>query len=128
MAKPRHIPIRTCVACRTTDEKRDLLRVVRQPDGSVRYDPKGKLSGRGAYVCARVNCIALARKQKKLERSLKVSHVPEALFIELTACVPEAGSSGTEEAPLPSDVALDAPASDLPAETAASRPQESEGV
>jgi predicted RNA-binding protein YlxR (DUF448 family) len=85
MVKQRHIPIRTCVACRATDEKRDLLRVVRQPDGSVRYDPKGKLAGRGAYVCASANCIALARKQKKLERSLKISGVPEELFIELSA-------------------------------------------
>ena len=83
--KPRHIPIRTCVACRATDEKRDLLRVVRQPDSAVRYDPKGKLAGRGAYLCADANCIALARKQKKLERSLKVETLPESLFIELNA-------------------------------------------
>lgn len=85
MLKARHIPIRTCVACRATDEKRDLLRVVRQPDGSVQVDPKGKLSGRGAYVCAKETCIALARKQKKLERSLKVSAVPEELFQTLSA-------------------------------------------
>src|SRR6476619_5369641 len=85
MIKPKHIPVRTCVACRETDEKRDLLRVVRQPDGSVRYDPKGKLSGRGAYVCARAECIALARKQKRLERSLKVNGISEDLFIELGA-------------------------------------------
>ena len=83
--KPKHTPIRTCVACRETDEKRDLLRIVRQPDGMLRYDPKGKLSGRGAYLCARTSCIALARKQKKLERSLKVSSVPETLFDELNA-------------------------------------------
>jgi len=85
MIKPRHTPIRTCVACRETDEKRDLLRIVRQPDGTLRYDPKGKLSGRGAYVCAAPACIALARKQKKLERSLKVSGVPEEVFVELNA-------------------------------------------
>ncbi len=83
--KRRHTPIRTCVACRATDEKRDLLRVVRQPDCTVRYDPQGKLSGRGAYVCANANCIALAQRQKKLERSLKVGALPEALFIELNA-------------------------------------------
>lgn len=45
MGKRKHIPIRTCVACRETDEKRDLMRVVRQTDGSVLYDPKGKTSG-----------------------------------------------------------------------------------
>lgn len=85
--KPKHTPIRTCVACRETDEKRDLLRIVRQPDGLLRYDPKGKLSGRGAYLCARTSCITLARKQKKLERSLKVSGVPATLFDELNAQV-----------------------------------------
>ncbi len=83
--KPKHTPIRTCVACRATDEKRDLLRVVRQPDGVVIHDPKGKLAGRGAYVCARPECIDLARKQKKLERSLKVNALPEQLFVELNA-------------------------------------------
>jgi predicted RNA-binding protein YlxR (DUF448 family) len=83
--KPKHSPIRTCVACRSTDEKRDLLRVVRQPDGGVLYDPKGKLSGRGAYVCAQPECIALARKQKRLERSLKVSALSDELFTELNA-------------------------------------------
>jgi uncharacterized protein len=101
MVKQRHTPIRTCVACRETDEKRDLLRIVRQPDGTLRYDPKGKLSGRGAYVCARTSCIALARKQKKLERSLKVSSVPEDVFVELNAQAalnpsPESVSSTTD--------------------------------
>ena len=95
MVKPKHNPIRTCVACRETDEKRDLLRVVRQMDGSVCYDPKGKMSGRGAYVCARAECIALAKKQKKLERSLKVTGITDALFIELSAKV--ATMTGTEQ-------------------------------
>ncbi len=85
MIKPKHIPIRTCVACRTTDAKRGLLRVVRQPDGVVVYDPKGKMPGRGAYVCAQPACIALARKQKKLERSLKAAPIPESLFLEPNA-------------------------------------------
>ena len=83
MAKPKHNPIRTCVACRTTDAKRGLLRVVRLADGSIAYDSKGKMPGRGAYLCAQSACIALARKQKKLERSLKVPAVGEQLFKEL---------------------------------------------
>jgi predicted RNA-binding protein YlxR (DUF448 family) len=93
MIKPKHIPIRTCVACRSTDAKRGLLRVVRQPDGTVMFDAKGKIAGRGAYVCAQADCIALARKQKKLERSLKVTGVPESLFLELTANVTRADDS-----------------------------------
>jgi predicted RNA-binding protein YlxR (DUF448 family) len=83
MGKRKHIPIRTCVACRETDEKRDLMRIVRQADGSVLYDPKGKISGRGAYVCAQTECVALAQKRKQLERSLKVSGIPAAFYEEL---------------------------------------------
>ena len=50
-SRPRHIPQRTCVACRQTGAKRQLVRVVRAPDGSVTIDPTGKRSGRGAYLC-----------------------------------------------------------------------------
>jgi len=71
--RPKHIPLRTCVACRTSGDKRGLLRVVRQPNGLVIVDPTGKANGRGAYICASAPCIALARKQKKLERSLKAT-------------------------------------------------------
>lgn len=85
MPRVRHIPIRTCVACRETDQKRSLLRIVRLADGTVAFDATGKMSGRGAYVCAEPACIALARKQKKLERSLKVTGLPDSLFDALSA-------------------------------------------
>lgn len=79
-----------------------MLRVVRLPDGSVQFDLNGKVSGRGAYVCAREECIVLARKQKKLERSLKVGLIPEDLFAALkaraaeTAAIGEKGERGNE--------------------------------
>jgi predicted RNA-binding protein YlxR (DUF448 family) len=95
--RPRHIPQRTCVSCRTTGEKRGLLRVVRQPDGTVLFDPTGKRSGRGAYVCASAACIALAEKQRRLARSLKVEISP-TVFEALRACAAEdEPPSGTEE-------------------------------
>jgi hypothetical protein len=88
--KPKHVPIRTCVACRTPGDKRGLLRVIRQPDGVVAFDPTGKSNGRGAYVCASVVCIAQAQKQKKLDRSLKAV-VPADVFESLrTQAGPEA--------------------------------------
>jgi uncharacterized protein len=80
--RTKHTPIRTCVACRTSGDKRGLLRVVRQPDGGVIFDRTGKANGRGAYVCAGEACIAQARKQKKLDRSLK-AEVKAELFEEL---------------------------------------------
>ena len=73
----KHIPIRTCVACRTSGDKRGLLRVVRRPEGGVVMDATLKANGRGVYVCATEPCINLARKQKKLDRSLKVEVPPE---------------------------------------------------
>jgi uncharacterized protein len=94
MVKVKHIPIRTCVACRATEGKRGLLRVVRTADGAVAFDPTGKAPGRGAYVCGKSGCIALARKQKKFERSLKVTGIAESLYESLQARVePEAADS-----------------------------------
>lgn len=84
MVKTRHVPLRTCVACRTSGDKRGLLRVVRQPDGAVAFDAGGKANGRGAYVCASEKCIALARKHKKLDRSLKAT-VDPAVYDRLAA-------------------------------------------
>ena len=84
-APTKRTPIRTCVACRTSGGKRGLLRIVRLPDAQgVALDPTGKRSGRGAYVCPTDECIGLALKQKKLERSLKTP-IPEALASDLRA-------------------------------------------
>ena len=80
--RPRHIPLRTCVACRTSGDKRGLLRVVRNPQGVVEFDPTGKANGRGAYVCATEPCIRQAQKQKKLDRSLK-AQITEETFSKL---------------------------------------------
>ncbi|AUW93703.1 MAG: YlxR family protein [Sulfobacillus thermosulfidooxidans] len=70
--KTRKIPMRTCVACRTTRPKRELIRVVRTPTGTVVVDRKGKVSGRGAYICSTVDCFDLAVRSKKLEHALDV--------------------------------------------------------
>lgn len=86
-AKTKRVPVRTCVACRTSGGKRGLLRVVRLPDGAgVALDPTGKKSGRGAYVCPTAECVAAALKKKQLERSLKTP-LPEELVAELTAAI-----------------------------------------
>jgi predicted RNA-binding protein YlxR (DUF448 family) len=63
--RQKHVPLRTCIACRETRPKRELLRVVRTPDGHVVLDPTGKKSGRGAYLCARLSCWQKALKPRK---------------------------------------------------------------
>lgn len=71
--KVRKTPTRTCVACRESGAKRELVRVVRTSDGDVHVDPSGKANGRGAYVCASSECFETAVKRKRLESSLNVS-------------------------------------------------------
>ena len=70
--RPKHIPVRTCVACRRTDAKRGLFRVVREADGRVAVDPTGKRAGRGAYLCHDSACWEQALKRRGLERALRI--------------------------------------------------------
>ena len=88
--KPRKIPMRMCVGCREMKEKKELIRVVRSPEGEVSLDPKGKKPGRGAYVCPNADCLKRALKQKQLERQLDVTLPPETAEA-LTAAMNEIG-------------------------------------
>ena len=54
--RPRHVPQRTCVACRRTGDQRTFVRLVRQTDGTVQVDEQGKAPGRGAYLCRATAC------------------------------------------------------------------------
>jgi len=71
--RPKHVPLRSCVSCRETKPKRELLRVVRTPDGHVLVDATGKKSGRGAYLCARLSCWENAIKKKRLEQEFELT-------------------------------------------------------
>jgi predicted RNA-binding protein YlxR (DUF448 family) len=75
--RPRHVPQRTCVACRTTEAKRGLVRVVRTPTGAVEIDETGKKPGRGAYLCRTRECWDKALKGKVLEYALKTAITAE---------------------------------------------------
>ncbi len=75
--KTRKIPMRMCVGCREMKEKRELIRVVRSPEGELSLDPGGKKPGRGAYVCRQGECLARAIKQRQLERQLQTAMTPE---------------------------------------------------
>jgi len=92
----RPLPLRTCVACRTERPKRELVRVVRRPDGVVLVDDTGRLPGRGAYLCADQACWSTALKRQSLERALEAS-LPPKLLAQLTAggSSAEGGLSGS---------------------------------
>jgi len=68
----KHIPQRTCVACRKVKPKRELIRLVRTSDGSVEVDTGGKKAGRGVYLCPTQECWEIGLKNGQLEYSLKV--------------------------------------------------------
>jgi predicted RNA-binding protein YlxR (DUF448 family) len=71
--RPKHIPQRTCVACRQKVDKRRLLRIVRTSDEGVVVDPSGKRNGRGAYLCDQSACWDRALDDKRLlDRALMV--------------------------------------------------------
>jgi predicted RNA-binding protein YlxR (DUF448 family) len=79
MTRKKHQPQRTCVACRTVKDKRELIRVVRTPTGEIILDPTGKANGRGAYLCRNANCWDAGLQKGRLDRALKVTVSPEML-------------------------------------------------
>jgi predicted RNA-binding protein YlxR (DUF448 family) len=78
MDRRKHVPLRTCIACRQQRPKRELIRVVRTPEGTIEVDPKGKRSGRGAYLCYDPQCWDAALERGSLGRALKCSVDAEA--------------------------------------------------
>ena len=76
---PKKIPMRQCSGCREMKPKRELIRVVRSPEGEISLDFKGKAQGRGAYICKSPDCLKKAIKSRALERSLEVS-IPEEIY------------------------------------------------
>ena len=79
----KKIPPRQCMGCRERKNKRDMIRVVRQTDGTVSLDFSGKLNGRGAYVCPDPECLRKCRKTRSLDRCLEVT-IPEEVYERLT--------------------------------------------
>ena len=80
--KPRKIPQRQCVGCREMKAKRELVRVVRSPEGEISLDFRGKAPGRGAYVCPQAECLKRAIKSKALERGLDCQ-IPQEIYDQL---------------------------------------------
>lgn len=87
----KHVPERTCIACRSKTAKRELVRIVRTTAGRVEVDLGGKKSGRGAYLCARKECWKNALKGSKLDHALHttVSAEDKRVLSEFAAELPE---------------------------------------
>ncbi len=78
----KKIPQRQCMGCRERKNKREMIRVVRSPEGNVGLDFSGKAPGRGAYLCPNPDCLKKAIRSKALDRSLEVS-IPEEVYARL---------------------------------------------
>ena len=78
----RKIPLRKCTGCGEMKPKKELVRIVRAPDGSVSADLTGRAAGRGAYLCNNPACLKLAKKAKRLERSLDCK-IPDSVYEDI---------------------------------------------
>lgn len=75
--QPRKVPIRHCVGCNEGKPKKELVRIVRSAEGAINVDLTGKMPGRGAYLCRSTQCLAKARKAKRLEHAFEQPIPPE---------------------------------------------------
>lgn len=88
--KVRKIPMRQCLGCNEHKEKRELLRVVRDPEGNISLDFTGKKSGRGAYICKNVKCLRRAAKTKRIEKNLGCA-IPDEVYEKMESELSENG-------------------------------------
>lgn len=78
----RKIPMRKCTGCGEMKPKKELIRVVKSPDGEISLDLTGKKAGRGAYICCDKACFEKARKQKRLEKVFE-TQIPESVYDDM---------------------------------------------
>lgn len=81
----KKIPMRQCIGCGEMRPKRDLIRVVKPKEGDIALDTTGKLAGRGAYLCKSAECLRLAQKNRRLERSFSCRIDPEVYEVMANA-------------------------------------------
>ena len=85
--KTKKVPMRRCVGCMQSKQKKDLIRIVGDKEGSVKLDVTGKAPGRGVYLCPDSSCFRIARKKQAISRNLGVrvaEEVLDGIFEELT--------------------------------------------
>jgi predicted RNA-binding protein YlxR (DUF448 family) len=82
MSVVKKFPQRQCIGCGEMKNKKEMIRVIKTPEGEIIIDSTGKKNGRGAYLCNSLECLKKAVKSRGLERSLKVS-IPREVYEEL---------------------------------------------
>lgn len=87
----KKVPMRQCVGCQEMKSKKEMLRVLKTAENEIVLDATGRKNGRGAYLCFSKECLAKARKNKGLERSLKMA-IPSAVYDSLEKELDELGT------------------------------------
>lgn len=84
----KKIPMRMCTGCGEMKPKKELVRVVKSPEGEISLDKTGRSPGRGAYVCQNPDCLKKARKSRRLEKVF-ASQIPEEVYdaLERELCI-----------------------------------------
>ena len=77
--KEKKVPLRMCTGCGEHKPKRELVRVVKSPEGEISLDLTGRKSGRGAYICPSIECLAKAKKAKRLEKAFSCQ-IPDDVY------------------------------------------------
>ncbi len=85
--KVKKIPMRQCLGCNEHKPKNELIRVVKTPEGELRVDHRGKVSGRGAYICPSVECFRRASRARRIERALEIPNMPKEVISALEAAI-----------------------------------------
>lgn len=75
----KKVPLRQCVGCGQMKGKKEMMRILKTPEDEICLDVTGKKNGRGAYVCRSRECLQMARRNKGLERSFKMS-IPNEVY------------------------------------------------
>jgi predicted RNA-binding protein YlxR (DUF448 family) len=78
----KKVPMRQCIGCQEMKSKKEMIRVIRTPEGEICIDATGRRNGRGAYVCRDLACLKKAAKNHGIERSLKMQ-IPEDVYLRL---------------------------------------------
>lgn len=78
----KKVPMRQCIGCQEMKSKKEMIRVIRTPEGEICIDATGRKNGRGAYICHNMDCLKKAEKNHGIERSLKMQ-IPEDVYSRL---------------------------------------------
>lgn len=77
--QPKKVPMRMCTGCGEMKSKREMVRVVKSPEGEISLDLTGKKAGRGAYVCRSIDCLQKARRARRLEKAFSC-RIPDEVY------------------------------------------------